>query len=138
MDNKGNLTAQIGTALHHYSAEIQKGVKKAVDVNSEKLTANLKATSPRRKKGSAKRNGGRYSAGSYARSWGNEVTVNTFSQYEKTTRNKQHCQLTHLLEKGHAKRGGGRVSPIEHIAPAEKQAEQNFINDVETLIKNTK
>ena len=138
MADKGNLTAKIGTKLNNYSAEIHKGIKRAVDVNSDNLTKALKTNSPRRKRGSAKRGGGRYTAGSYARSWTNEVTANTFSQYEKTTKNRTHYQLTHLLEKGHAKRGGGRVDPRVHIAPAEQQAEQNFINDIENLIKNTK
>ena len=40
--------------------------------------------------------------------------------------NKTDYQLTHLLEKGHVKRGGGRVPAYAHIRPAELAAIKKF------------
>lgn len=131
-----NLTETLSQRLTHYSASVSKCLRKSVDVNSEKLQKGLKRDSPKRKSG--KKRSGRYTPGSYARSWVNDVTTDSFSVYERQVYNKKHYQLTHLLENGHAKRGGGRVSPRVHIAPLQKQAEKELKSDIMSLIKNIK
>lgn len=42
--------------------------------------------------------------------------------------------LPHLLENGHAKRGGGRVEGRAHIEPVEEKLVENYIKGVEALI----
>jgi hypothetical protein len=49
--------------------------------------------------------------------------------------NKTDYQLTHLLEKGHAKRGGGRVDPRVHIDPIENKAIEDFLRRIEEAIR---
>ena len=135
MDNKVDLTAQLSANLKTYDAEIREGVRKSVEKNTEELRDELKRNSPRRR--SKRKRQGKYRSGSYARSWSERNVENNFSTYVKEVYNKMHSQLTHLLENGHAKRGGGRVSPRVHIAPAEQRAKNNFENDIKKLIKTT-
>ena len=42
--------------------------------------------------------------------------------------------LPHLLEHGHAKRGGGRVSGRVHIAPVEEELEKAFTQELERAL----
>ena len=48
---------------------------------------------------------------------------------------KNRYQLTHLLENGHAKRGGGRVRAFPHIAPAETAGTEQLVKDIERDLK---
>ena len=47
--------------------------------------------------------------GKYAKSWSTKKTKENSHSLEMTVHSKNRYQLAHLLEKGYAKRGGGRV-----------------------------
>lgn len=58
--------------------------------------------------------------GAYKRSWAVKKTNETSNSLTMTVHSKNRYQIAHLLEHGHAKRGGGRVAARPHIAPAEE------------------
>ena len=73
--------------------------------------------------------------GAYAKSWRMKVTEESSVGIGVTVYSPSHYMLAHLLENGHAKRNGGRVTGERHIAPAEEHAREQLIGDIEKALK---
>ena len=68
--------------------------------------------------------------GAYAKSWAVKNTKETSNALELTVHSKNRYQIAHLLEKGHALRGGGRAPARPHIAPAEEAAIEELESEI--------
>lgn len=71
--------------------------------------------------------------GKYASGWTSKFETGRLSA-QGIIYNSKTPGLPHLLEHGHAKRGGGRVSGRTHIAPVEEKLVEEFTKAVEGAI----
>lgn len=101
------LATEIMKGLTDYSDLATEDMKKAVKKAGTAVRKDIEANAPK-------------DAGIYAKSWSVKNTRETANALEVTVYSKNRYQLAHLLEFGHAKRGGGRVAGKAHIAPAEE------------------
>ena len=69
-------------------------------------------------------------SGKYAKSWRSKKTKESSRTLEITVYSPSRYMLAHLLEYGHAKRGGGRTRAFPHIAPAEETGEKQLEADI--------
>ena len=111
MTSIDNLADEIMKGLTEYSDLADMEMKKAVRKTATAVKKEISANAPKR-------------TGKYAKSWTAKKTKENSHSLEMTVHSKNRYQLAHLLEKGHAKRGGGRVSARPHIAPAEENGVQ--------------
>lgn len=122
MTSVDNLAAEIMKGLTEYSDLADMEMKKAVRKTATAVKKEISANAPKR-------------TGKYAKSWTAKKTKENSHSLEMTVHSKNRYQLAHLLEKGHAKRGGGRVSGRPHIAPAEENGVQMFENLIEEALE---
>jgi hypothetical protein len=111
------LSDEITRTLVAYTDEIEDGLEEAKARVSKKAVRTLRASSPKRK-------------GDYAKGW--RVTEQDGAM---VIHNAKRGSLTHLLEHGHAKRGGGRVAGTVHISPVEEEAIRSFEQAVEKVVR---
>lgn len=113
-----NLAAEIMKGLTEYKDLATADMKTAVRKAGKSVKKDIQANAPKK-------------TGAYSKSWTVKTTKETSESLELTVHSSKKYQLAHLLEKGHAKRGGGRTKAIPHIAPAEEKA----VKDLEADIK---
>ena len=110
-------------------------VMKELEDYAELATTDMKAAV--RKAGNTVRNeiksGAPSRTGKYAASWTVKTERETSQSLELVVHSRNRYQLAHLLEFGHAKRGGGRVAARPHIA----SAEQKGIEELEDAIERS-
>lgn len=112
-----NLADEVMKGLKEYADMASDNLKKSVTKAGTKVRKDITSSAPK-------------DTGSYAKSWTVRKTKETANSLEITVHSKNRYQLAHLLEYGHAKRGGGRTKAQPHIAPAEEAAISQLERDI--------
>ena len=112
-----DIASEITKALTEYTTEVEAemDIIKA-DVADETVNM-LKVNSPMGRRG-------KYAKGWHVKKDGTSYVIH----------NATNAGLTHLTERGHAKRNGGRTKAQPHISIAEQEAIKKFENKIERAI----
>ena len=117
------LAEAVNEQMEEYSKLSAEVVKTAVTKAGNSVKKDIGANAPRQ-------------TGKYAKSWRTKKTKETSTELVVTVYSPTRDMLAHLLEHGHAKRNGGRVRAIPHIAPAEEAAEAELLRDIERGLRD--
>lgn len=107
----------ITEALQDYADVAGDEMKKAVTKAAKTVQKEIKSNAPRR-------------SGQYAKSWKTKKNGETATGIGYTVYSPNRYQVAHLLEFGHAKRGGGRVAALPHIAKAEQSGKDQLLESL--------
>ena len=116
------LADAVMDGLNEYADLAADSMKAAVKKAGSTVKKDITANAPQR-------------TGKYAKSWRTKTTKETANALEITVYSRTRYMLAHLLENGHAKRGGGRVAGRPHIAPAEEKGEEQLLKEISQALK---
>lgn len=119
----GELADAVMKELDEYADTTAENVKKAVKSAGTTVKKEINANAPK-------------DTGTYAKSWRIKQVKETANSLAVTVYSKNRYQIAHLLEHGHAKRGGGRVAAKPHIAKAEEIGVNQMTEEIERGIRN--
>ena len=112
------LAGEIVLAIQAYTEDVSEAIDQVARDTAKAMAKDLRETSPK-------------DTGEYAKGW----TYRKEAPGSYRVYNKKKPQLTHLLEHGHAKAGGGRVEGIPHIKPAEDRYVPEFEKKVQQILE---
>ena len=118
------LSAEIGSILDEYAEDVRD--------NLDDITEQIGKKGVQALRSSARSEFG--GTGVYAKGWKAKIERGRLDT-SVAIYNAKVPGLPHMLEHGHAKRGGGRVRAIPHIAPAEAAGEEQLVSEIERALK---
>lgn len=116
------LAAAVMEGLTEYADLATEDMKKAVKKAGATVRKEIQANAPK-------------DTGDYAKSWSVKNVRETANAMEVVVHSRNRYQLAHLLEFGHAKRGGGRVPGKAHIAPAEEKGIRELEQEIQKALE---
>ena len=119
----GDLADVIMETLEDYADLAAEDVKQAVREAGDTVRDEIRTHAPK-------------DTGDYAKSWAVKTTKESSNALQVTVHSRNRYQLAHLLEHGHAKRGGGRVAARPHIAAAEEAGIEQLEREIERSLTN--
>ena len=118
-----NLATVLKDTLQEYENLAVQDMKVAVTDTAKEVKADIAARAPKR-------------TGAYKKSWTVKKTGENATSISVVVHSKNKYQLAHLLEFGHAKRGGGRTRAYPHIEPAQVACEKTLSDKIERSLKH--
>lgn len=112
---------------------IMEELEKYADLAADDLKAAVKDTAASVRKDIQA--GAPADTGKYKKSWSVKNVHEDAKSIDLVVHSRNRYQLAHLLEHGHAKRGGGRVAGRPHIAPAEQAGNEKLVKTIEQKLK---
>ena len=117
------MASVIMDGLKEYADLATDDLKAAVKKTGNEVRKQIQSTAPK-------------ASGKYSKSWSVKTTKESSNGMEVTVYSRNRYQLAHLLEFGHAKRGGGRIAARPHIAAAEQAGIESFEQAIERSLRN--
>lgn len=115
------LSDAVMEELEKYRDLAAEDLKEAVKETGNSVKKDISASAPVR-------------TGKYKKSWAVKTVSENAEVIEVTVHSRNRYQIAHLLEHGHAKRGGGRVAAIPHIKPAEEKGEEELVRKIKAKL----
>lgn len=118
------LADEILSAVQSYTEDVSAAIAVKVDEVADQVLAEVKSSHPYHDQ-----------TGDYSKNF-KKTSENERGKTRRVIWNKKHYRRVHLLEFGHAKKGGGKVPAFPHLRRAYDKCGAKLPDDLKQIIKN--
>lgn len=119
------LANEITKAVREYTEDVSEAISKKVDEVADDVLKEVKTNHPYKNR-----------TGQYTKGFKKTKRDAPGGKTRRVIWNKKHYRRVHLLEFGHAKRGGGRVPAYPHLRPAYDRHVGSLESGIKRIIRN--